>query len=127
MTSMKTPWPGLEVELERLGKYWVAARLATALLTDLIAELEKDPSEANWGAAIPIQQYLLRVGLEFDLTAADLLRVDDTLVASLSELIEGMRLTISGETECCASRMRVLTDQAHELPWPFPFQPWTSA
>jgi len=99
MTPMKTPWPGLEYVVQRLGKNWVETRFATWLLLKQMPELEADPSDENWDRIIPLQQYLFTVGLDFELAAQQFLASGDELAKLVMPAVDEMRRTLVAETE----------------------------
>jgi len=122
MTPMKTPWPGLEDVVQRLGKNWVETRFATWLLLKQMPELEADPSDENWDRIIPIQQYLFTVGLGFELAAQQFLASGEEWVDDVMEAVNEMRRTLIAETEWAGTRMQLLTERDRQPAWPFPFR-----
>lgn len=119
--TTKTPWPGLEDAVRRLGQSLIETRFATARLLALMPELEEDPSPENWSRVIPIQQYLYTAGIQFEIAAHELLASDEEWVDLAADLLYEIRRTLVAETEWCGARMRLLTDRESRPAWPFPF------
>lgn len=122
MTRDQLPWYELDDVVRTIGQSWVETRFTTRLLLDLLPALEADPTDDRWEQAAPLLQYVLTAGMRFEHAAHQLFASGESWVDQVTDTIDEMRRTLLAETGWCDARMRILTERAKQMQWPFPYR-----